>query len=86
MFKVKINELAGAQNPEKALEKEAHHVREKIRTTKTNILQYENNLGFFKNSKGANALKEEVEQKIEHNKQVLIKLESKLKMIYQNMD
>ncbi|MGB0806544.1 MAG: DUF349 domain-containing protein [Salibacteraceae bacterium] len=86
LFKVKINELAGAQNPEKALEKEAHHVREKIRTTKTNILQYENNLGFFKNSKGANALKEEVEQKIEHNKQVLIKLESKLKMIYQNMD
>lgn len=86
LFKVKINELAGAQNPEKALEKEAHHIREKIRTIKSNILQYENNLGFFKNSKGANALKEEVEQKITHNKQLLEKLESKLKMIYQNME
>ncbi|MFT4752804.1 MAG: hypothetical protein ACI85Q_000339 [Salibacteraceae bacterium] len=86
LFSVKINELAGAQNPEKALEKEAHHVREKTRTIKANILQYENNLGFFKNSKGANTLKEEVEQKIANNKLQLIKLESKLKMIYQNME
>ena len=86
LFKVKINELAGAQNPEKALDKEAHYVKEKIRTIKTNILQYENNLGFFKHSKGANALKDEVEQKIEQNKQQLLKLESKLHMIYQNME
>ena len=86
LFKVKINELAGVQNPEQALEKEAHHVRDKIRTVKSNILQYENNLGFFKNSKGANTLKEEVERKISHNKQLLEKLESKLKMIYQSMN
>lgn len=86
LFNVKINELSGAQNPEKALEKEASHIREKIRNVKSNILQYENNLGFFKHSKGANALKDEVEQKISHNKQVLAKLEAKLKLVYKNLD
>lgn len=86
LFNVKINELSGAQNPEKALEKEASHIREKIRNIKSNILQYENNLGFFKHSKGANALKDEVEQKITHNKQVLAKLEAKLKLVYKNLD
>ena len=86
LFKVKIKELAGSQNPEKSLEKEAQHIREKIRTIKANILQYENNLGFFKHSKGANALKEEVEQKIESNKQIQIKLESKLDMVYDHLD
>jgi len=86
LFNVKIKELAGSQNPEKSLEKEAQHLREKIRTIKANILQYENNLGFFKNSKGANALKEEVEQKIESNKQTLRKLENKLNMVYDFLD
>ena len=86
LFNVKINELASSQNPEKALEKEAQYIREKIRTIKANILQYENNLGFFKNSKGANALKDEVEQKINHNKEVLIKLESKIEIVYQHLD
>jgi predicted DNA-binding protein YlxM (UPF0122 family) len=85
LFNVKINELAESQFPEKALEKEAQHIREKIRTIKANILQYENNLGFFKHSKGANALKEEVEQKIESNKQILSKLESKLELVYENL-
>lgn len=86
LFNVKVNELASSQNPEKALEKEAQYIREKTRTIKANILQYENNLGFFKNSKGANALKDEVEQKIESNKQVLRKLESKLNMVYDLLD
>ena len=86
LFTVKINELATSQNPEKALEKEAQYLREKLRTVKANILQYENNLGFFKNSKGANALKDEVLQKIEHNKQVLHKLESKIEIVYQHLD
>tara|TARA_R110002050_G_C8962353_1_gene514574 strand:- start:3337 stop:5037 length:1701 start_codon:yes stop_codon:yes gene_type:complete len=86
LFKVKINELSGAQHPEKALEKEAQYIREKIRTIKANILQYENNLGFFKHSKGANSLKEEVEQKIVHNKQILSKLESKLETVYSHLD
>ncbi len=86
LFKVKINELANVQNPEQALEKEANHIREKVRAIKSNILQYENNLGFFKNSKGANTLKEEVEQKIGQNKLQLQKFETKLKMIYQNLD
>jgi hypothetical protein len=86
LFSVKINELSGAQNPERALEKEASYIREKIRSIKSNILQYENNLGFFKHSKGANVLKDEVEQKIIHNKQVLTKLEAKLKLVYQNLD
>jgi len=86
LFNVKIKELAGSQNPEKSLEKEAQHIREKIRTIKANVLQYENNLGFFKNSKGANTLKDEVIQKIEANKQLLRKLENKLNMVYDLLD
>ncbi len=86
LFNVKIKELADSQFPEKALEKEAQVLREKIRVIKSTILQYENNLGFFANSKGANALKDEVEKKIDTNKQILHKLESKLEMVYNHLN
>jgi F0F1-type ATP synthase membrane subunit b/b' len=38
----------------------------------------ENNLGFFANSKNANALKEEYEQKIQKAKEEIAKIKSKM--------
>jgi predicted DNA-binding protein YlxM (UPF0122 family) len=86
LFLIKIKELAGTQNPEQALEIEAQFLREKIRAIKSSLLQYENNLGFFANSKGADALKKEVEKKIESNKQILQNLEDKLQMVYSHLN
>jgi hypothetical protein len=45
------------------------------------MLQYENNLGFFARSKGADALRKEVEQKIQHAQRSIDGLIRKLKMI-----
>ena len=39
------------------------------------------NLGFFANSKGANALKDEVEKKIEYSKRKIEEISRKIKMI-----
>lgn len=86
LFNLKIKEMSNSQNSDRALDQEAKFLKDKIRTIKGNILQYENNLGFFSNSKGAEALIKEVNDKIETNKQQLQALESKLQMVYNNME
>ena len=46
--------------------KEKAEIRQQIEQLKGDILQYENNLGFFAKSKGADALRKDVEEKINH--------------------
>ena len=65
----------------KLLDKEKVELRKKIEELKGTITQYENNLGFFANSKVANALKEDVEKKIEHSKTKIEEIKRKLKLI-----
>jgi hypothetical protein len=48
---------------------------------KEEILLWENNIGFFANSKQANVLKAEFEAKINHAKDELAKLEAKMKFL-----
>ena len=56
-------------------------LRKQIDTLKQDVIQYENNLGFFANSKGANDLKKEVEKKIEFSKRKIDEMIRKIKMI-----
>jgi hypothetical protein len=48
---------------------------------KQDMIQLENNLGFFANSKGANVLKAEVEKKIHAEREKIEALKAKLKSI-----
>jgi hypothetical protein len=81
LFQSKIDTLKSSPNAEKLLEKEKAELRRNIDTLKQDIIQYENNLGFFANSKGANDLKKEVEKKIEHSKRKIEEMKRKIKMI-----
>lgn len=81
MFQAKIDSLAANPDPSKAYAAEKQHIRTQIDKLKQDVIQYENNLGFFANSKGANALKDEVEKNIKGTKNKMDALIRKLKMI-----
>lgn len=81
MFQMRIDTLVGSPDAGRLLAREKADLRKKIETLQHDILQLENNLGFFANSKGADALKKEVEKKIERAKEEIIALRQKIKMI-----
>lgn len=81
MFQARLDTLAASPNASKLFDKEKQDLRNKINEIKSEITQYENNLGFFANSKGANALKEEVERKITASQNRIESLKRKLKQI-----
>jgi len=81
LFQAKLETIKASPNAESLLEKEKMAIRKKMDDIKQSIIQYENNLGFFSNSKGANSLKEEVERKIQKEKALFDELKLKLQTI-----
>lgn len=65
----------------RVISKERNFVQGKIQQLQDEIKTWENNIGFFANSKTANLLKQEFEKKIEKAKEELQLLEAKLKML-----
>ena len=81
LFQSKIETLKSSPNASKLLDREKADLRKQIDTLKQDVIHYENNLGFFANSKGANDLKKEVEKKIEFSKRKIDEMIRKIKMI-----
>ncbi|RFC55716.1 DUF349 domain-containing protein [Brumimicrobium aurantiacum] len=81
MFEARIKTIQGSGNAAEMFEKEKQAIRNEMSNVKQEIIQFENNLGFFANSKGANALKEQVENNIKAEQEKLNSLKAKLKMI-----
>lgn len=81
MFQARLDTIKANPNADKLIGKEKHDIHDKINKLKAEILQYENNLGFFAKSKGADALRKEVESKINHAKNKIEELKTKLKML-----
>ncbi|PKR79743.1 hypothetical protein CW751_13540 [Brumimicrobium salinarum] len=81
MFEARINTIKGSGNAAQLFDKEKQAIRNEISKVKQEIIQFENNLGFFANSKGANALKDQVENNIKAEQEKLNALKAKLKMI-----
>lgn len=81
LFQAHLNTLKGSGQADKLFDRERQQIRQQIDEVKQQIIQYENNLGFFSNSKGANSLKAEVERKIKNEKERIDALKSKLKLI-----
>ena len=77
-FDIKLEKLKG--NPNKInIEKDL--IREEILRLNKTILQYENNISFFKNGKGTEKLKEDVLENIEISKKEIEELKKKLDML-----
>lgn len=80
-FKAKFENIAQSPGGDQAIYKEKTFITNKINTIKNDIKLWENNIGFFANSKKANVLKEEFLNKIEKAKEEVSVLEEKLKFL-----
>ena len=81
-YKSRIERLAkDAPDAGRVISKERSFVQGKIQQLQEDIKLWENNIGFFANSKTANLLKQEFEKKIEKAREELQMLETKLKML-----
>lgn len=81
MFEARIETLSGSPDAGRLFSREKAEIRQQIEHIKSEILQFENNLGFFAKSKGADTLRNEVEAKINASKEKIESLKSKLKLI-----
>jgi truncated hemoglobin YjbI len=79
-FKNKL-EAFKASPDSKRMENEKNYIRTKISEIKKEINQYENNISFFGNSKGAEPLKKQVQDKIDTKVKEINSFKVKLKML-----
>jgi hypothetical protein len=80
-FEQKLEEIKAVDNPDRIIQAEERKLNDEIRKLEATIQQYENNLGFFGHSKGAQKLKQEVENKIDRSKEKVNSLKQKRKML-----
>lgn len=80
-FKTKIDKFVNAENAYDLLKKEGDFLRKINDEISSNIRTYENNLGFFKNSKSSNSFVKEIEAKIEIEKQKITEINTKRKLV-----
>lgn len=83
LFQARVDTLKANPNADKMLARERADLFDKMHQLKADILQYENNLGFFARSKGASAdaLRKEVDQKIEAAKRKIEEIQRKIKQL-----
>jgi len=81
LFEAKLATLASSPDSAKVYQREKSDLRHQIDKLNQDIIQYENNLGFFAKSKGADALRKEVDHKIQQANQRIALLKRKLKLI-----
>ncbi len=74
-------QIQSSANPEKTLQFEREKIRKRINTVTKEVLNYENNLGFFNNSSSNNPLLKNVTDNIENGKKEIEKLKKELKKL-----
>jgi hypothetical protein len=79
-FKSNIDLLSQSGDAGKMMSREKNFIKEKISKLQQTINQYENNLGFFRNSKNMEGLLKEVESNLQRAKEEMELLKKKLKM------
>ena len=80
-FRNKIDNILSNPNADRLLDKEKKFLVTKLQQLKDDINLWENNLGFFANSKNADILKQEFTKKVENAKKEVKELEYKIKMM-----
>jgi len=79
-FKNSVDSLSSSEDSGTMLRKEQSIIKEKINKLQQTINQYENNLGFFRNSKNMGGLLAEVESNLARAHEEMDMLKKKLKM------
>ncbi len=81
MFKAKLDNLKSSPDRLRLLQGEKNEIRKQIDILTKEMMLLENNLGFFAKSKGADALRAEVDKKVKHAQDRIQQLKQKLKLI-----
>ncbi|WP_339606251.1 DUF349 domain-containing protein [uncultured Roseivirga sp.] len=81
MIKVELGGLQNGPNADRKLNKKEGELRRQIQEIEDNISLWNNNLSFFANSKTADKLKAEFDEKIEKAKEEIDHLKKQLKMV-----
>ncbi|MBA3664839.1 MAG: DUF349 domain-containing protein [Bacteroidetes bacterium] len=84
-YKTKIERMAGSESAFDALRKEAEYLKKLSDEINNNIRTYDNNLGFFKHSKGSPLMKE-FENKIEAEKAKLLEIKTKRDLVTEELN
>ncbi len=79
-FKNNVDSLSQSEDSQHLIRKEKNAIRDKINKLQATINQYENNLGFFRNSKNMAPLLTEVESNLNRAKEEMQMLQKKLQM------
>lgn len=85
-FRSKLDRLAASENAIDLLRKEADHLRKQEEEIKGRVRTYDNNLGFFKSSKGGNAFLQEIQDKIALEKSRMQELSEKRKLVNEEIN
>ena len=80
-YQSRIDDIMRNPNADKLIDKEKNFLTTKLARLKDDIVLWENNLGFFSNSKNAEILTAEFRKKIEAAKKEVAELEYKIKMM-----
>jgi len=85
-YKSHLKQLIDGGNAENRLMKERNYLSGKIRHLNDEITVWENNIGFFSDSKQSNVLKQEFEKKINKAKRELNILKAKMKAVEEMLE
>jgi hypothetical protein len=80
-YATRMEAVKDSPDADRVYRKEINFLSNKINKMKDDIILWENNLGFFANSKQADVLKKEFEQKLEKAKQDVAAMEAKVKYL-----
>lgn len=81
MFQAKMDALKANPNADKMIDRERRDMQLQIQNLKQEVQQFENNLGFFAKSKGADLMKKEIESKINAAKRKIEEYQRKIKLL-----
>ncbi|MCC6369537.1 MAG: DUF349 domain-containing protein [Bacteroidia bacterium] len=84
-FKTKIERMLTSENASEMLRKESDFLKKAIDEINGRIRTYDNNLGFFKSSKGSNSFMQEIQEKIDAEKAKMNELDQKRKQINEEL-
>ena len=83
-FSQKVDSLKQSSDSSSKLKSEQFHISKKLGALQSEVLQWENNIGFFSHSKNAQEMKKEFEVKIEKAKEEIVILKEKLNLLKQS--
>lgn len=79
-YRERVADLSNADDANRVLKKEQYLLRDKIDRLKQRVIQYENNMGFF-SGKGAEAMKKDIERKVDDAKKEIEEIKEKLRIL-----